>query len=234
MSEITIWDSLFALALFVVFPIYSRFTIDEVLNDIREGGETVRINTYKQVIVTWVLFSACLIGLWFVLDRPWAELGIRGADPMRQVIGLGIAAFVVAVVVLPIRSLLKSGDGRSTMDEQLGGMALFMPSSRNEEKWFKGVSVSAGLTEELIFRGYLLWYLQHFVNIWWAAAGAIVLFGLAHLYQGLKMLPGILMISAVAVFLYLYTQSLLIPIVFHIAIDAFQGHYIAKIRRLTV
>ena len=96
-----------------------------------------------------------------------------------------------------------------------------------------GVSINAGLTEELIFRGYLIWYLEHFVGLWWAAAIAVLWFGLAHMYQGLKQLPGILVVSFVAVALFIHTRSLLVPVLFHIFHDVFQGYYIAKIRRMS-
>lgn len=92
------------------------------------------------------------------------------------------------------------------------------------------VSLNAGIFEELIFRGYLIWYLSHFLNIAWAATIAVAMFGFAHIYQGIKQLPGILFISATAVLLYLYTGSLLIPILFHVFLDAIQGYYLAKIK----
>ena len=44
--------------------------------------------------------------------------------------------------------------------------------------------VTAGICEELLFRGFLTWYLAHHVGLPVAAAAQVVIFGVAHLYQG--------------------------------------------------
>ena len=150
---------------------------------------------------------------------------------LRTSIATVAAAAVTAMIVIPIRKLSRSPEGGAVFIQHSGDLRLFMPRSRKEEAWFKGVSINAGMTEELIFRGYLIWYLLHFLPIAWAATCATLLFGLAHCYQGLKQLPAIILVSAVATGLYVYTQSLLVPVLFHIVLDALQGHYIARIQR---
>lgn len=231
MMNLSFWDHAYVFAVIVVFPIYSKFTIKSVLDDIHKNGEPARIRAYQHVILTWIAFTTYVLLMWWGMDRSWADLGIRGADPVRITIGLAIAASVVALVVLQLRGIYLSGERHNELDTQLGNIGILMPRSRKEGIWFKGVSTNAGLSEELIFRGYLIWYLQHFAGLWWAAAIAVAAFGLAHSYQGLKQLPGIFFISAVAVALYVFTSSLLVPIVFHITLDAIQGHYIVKIRQ---
>ena len=231
MTDLTAWDTLFALLVFVVFPVYSRFTIAGVIEILRREGEKARIAAYQKVIATWLAFTAFVIGLWTVTDRPWAAIGVTAGDEARTWVALAVAIAVIALIVLPIRYIAKTPERHDELPKQLGDVAEFMPQSIREEGWFRLVSLNAGITEELIFRGYLLWYLQHFLATAWAAAVAVIAFGLAHWYQGARQLPGILFISAVAVALYLYTGSLLVPVIFHVVIDALQGHYIARIRR---
>ena len=227
----SIWDHLFFLAVFVIFPIYSKLTIKAMLQDIEAKGEAAKVNAYRQVIMTWFMFAIIVLLMWLVLGRSWADLGIQVADPVRVSIGLAISVIVIAVIVVPLRSIYNTPDRHGELDSILGDVSVLMPVSIREENWFKAVSVNAGITEELIFRGYLIWYLQQFVGLLWAAAIAVLLFGLAHSYQGLKQLPGILLVAAVAVGLYLYTNSLWVPILFHIALDALQGFYISRIQR---
>jgi membrane protease YdiL (CAAX protease family) len=231
MTTLTLWDHAFALTVFLVFPVYSRMTIAAVLDTIRSGGEAARVDAYQQVIASWVGFAACVGVLWVFFDRSWALVGIRTSSDFQLIVASIVAVAVIALVVVPIRQIANNPDRHGELESQMGDVALFMPQSHREERWFKGVSFNAGVTEELIFRGYLIWYLQHFVSTAWAAVIAVLAFGLAHWYQGAKQLPGILFVSGVAVSLYVYTGSLLVPVLFHIALDAMQGHYIARILR---
>ena len=170
--------------------------------------------------------------MWVLFDRNWTDMGIRLPDPVPLAAGLAVAALVILIFVVPLRNMSRSSQRSGELGPQMGDIALFMPRSKAEEYWFKAVSTNAGITEELIFRGYLIWYLEHFLGLWWAAGIAVIMFGLAHMYQGLKLLPGILFVSAVTVSLYVYTGSLVVPVLFHIFLDAIQGHYIARILRL--
>ncbi len=230
MINLTLWDHAFALAVFVVFPIYSKLTFEKELASLKRAGDAARIKAYQHVIVTWIVFSLCVLILWRILERPWADLGIQNADLLSIMIGFVIATIVVAVLVMQLRSLYLSEQGQAELKAQLGELAFFMPKSKSEVRWFTCLSANAGITEELIFRGYLIWYLQHFVGLWPAAVMSVILFGLAHAYQGWRQVPAILIFSAIATGLYIYTGSLLVPIVFHFVVDAVQGVYIARIQ----
>jgi membrane protease YdiL (CAAX protease family) len=48
------------------------------------------------------------------------------------------------------------------------------------------LSVSAGVCEEFIFRGYLIWAFQPLFGSWGAAALSVIAFAAAHSYQGVK------------------------------------------------
>ena len=232
MSNLGFWDHAFVLIVFLIYPVYSKLTFNGVLEDIRKRGERGRIAAYQEVILTWIVFAICVSGMWVLLDREWADLGIRVAGAVPLAVGLAIAAAFIALFIIPLRNISRSPERFGELDSQMGDFGLFMPRSKTEESWFKGVSINAGLFEELIFRGYLVWYLEHFFGLWWTAVIAALWFGFAHMYQGLKQLPGILLVSVVAVSLFVHNRSLVVPVLFHIFLDALQGHYIAKIRQL--
>ena len=231
MSEVTFWDHGFALLVFVGYPLYSLFTISDDLREIRERGEPARISAYRYTIVTWLLFAACLCLLWAESGREWGAIGIRLADSARLAVAIGISVIAILVIVVPLRNLARHPERSGMLESQLGEFVVLLPRTKREEAWFTGVSVNAGITEELIFRGYLVWYLSNFVHLYWAAGIAAVLFAFAHGYQGLKQIPGILLFSAIAVALFVYSGSLLIPVVFHIVLDILQGRYFARIFR---
>jgi uncharacterized protein len=62
-----------------------------------------------------------------------------------------------------------------------------LPTNRMESVVWVGVSIAAGVCEEIVYRGYLqrqLWSLTR--SLWGALVLQAVIFGLAHVYQGWK------------------------------------------------
>jgi membrane protease YdiL (CAAX protease family) len=99
-------------------------------------------------------------------------------------------------------------------------LEILVPATRAERRWAWAVSISAGICEELVFRGLLI---MAGIAAGWppivAALANSVLFGLTHLYQGWL---GILLTTALGLamtYFVLPTGSLLFPIVLHILID---------------
>ncbi|MDJ0908182.1 MAG: type II CAAX endopeptidase family protein [Woeseiaceae bacterium] len=222
---LTLWDHAFALVTFLLLPAYSTRSIGLVLEKIRKEGEPARIWAYRQTILTWLSLTVILIAMWSALGRDWAAIGFQFPDTGPLIVGLAASALFLAVILTPLRNLSTSDVSAQDFEQQLGKVAILLPRSSKEGSWFLRLSVNAGITEEIIFRGYLIWYLQHFLPLLWSAVIAAVLFGLGHLYQGVRQLPGLLLVSAVAVTLYVYTESLLVPIILHIVLDALQGRF---------
>jgi uncharacterized protein len=97
---------------------------------------------------------------------------------------------------------------------------VLVPATRAERRWAWAVAISAGICEELVFRGLLIAAgiaagLPPIV----AALASSVLFGMAHLYQGRL---GMLLTTGTGLamtYFVLPTGSLLFPIVLHILVD---------------
>jgi len=99
-----------------------------------------------------------------------------------------------------------------------------MPHTPTELRRFYGLSVTAGVCEELLYRGFLIAYLVHWFGLIPAAGISAVIFGLGHLYQGWR---GVLTTGAVGAFLaavYLLTGSLLASMVLHALMDVHSGN----------
>jgi membrane protease YdiL (CAAX protease family) len=111
---------------------------------------------------------------------------------------------------------------RTTLGQLLGKM---MPQGRTESLAFIALSVTAGVCEEFIYRGFALTVLERAAG-GYVLVGVIassVLFSLAHLYQGRRgaavtfVLGGIFAVSRVL------TGSLLPAIAAHTAVDLLAG-----------
>ena len=143
-------DHAFALAVFIAFPAYSALTIHKTLEGIRRGGEAARVLAYRRTILTTLVFAAAILATWLVSGRSWTSLGFALPTPTRFLVGSLIGIAFVALVVLPLRKLSQSSEGRDQLADRVGDVLLLMPRTRREESWFTAVSVNAGVTEELI------------------------------------------------------------------------------------
>jgi membrane protease YdiL (CAAX protease family) len=98
----------------------------------------------------------------------------------------------------------------------------FLPITGEERAWFAVVSVTAGICEEVLYRGFLIRYLSdgpwHF-GIWIALAIASISFGLGHGYQGLSGIIGTGVLGALIAVIFLATGSLWLPMALHAIID---------------
>jgi uncharacterized protein len=99
-----------------------------------------------------------------------------------------------------------------------------LPRTAGERTAFAGISITAGVTEELVFRGFLVTALLAVVgNALAAALLAAAAFGLSHAYQGRV---GALRAAVLGLLLtvpFLATGSILAPMAAHAALDLFGG-----------
>ena len=111
---------------------------------------------------------------------------------------LGVA-LVTAGLVLQRRQLATRPQLVARVRERLAPVAALMPQGREELPGFVSLAITAGVCEEILFRGFVCWLLACVLPAFWMAAlGQAVLFGLAHAYQGPR---GIVTTGAVGVFM---------------------------------
>jgi len=228
MNRIALWDHLFALIVFVAYPLIAWRGFKAFVTKVRRFGERAKIAAYKQTILFWDIASIALIAAWIVQERSWTELGIRMSSPGQLAAGLGFGAVLVAVVLMQQQRVIAAGVTARELAKQIGGLEALVPRTAREQRWFRIVAVNAGVTEELIARGFLLWYLEPLVGMVWGPLIAVAAFAGAHAYQGPRQMPALLVASAAFVALYLVTESLLLPILFHAILDLVQGYLIAR------
>ena len=66
-----IWDHLFVVIVFVVYPLYAKFTFKREIERIRAAGEPARVAAYRETILTWLILTGIVILLWWLFDRDW-------------------------------------------------------------------------------------------------------------------------------------------------------------------
>lgn len=101
----------------------------------------------------------------------------------------------------------------------IGDIDVLLPRTAGERRWYAAVAVTAGTTEEVVYRAFALVVLTAVLPDAAAVGAAAVVFGLAHAYQGVAgmLVTGLLAVGLGA--LYLATGSLLPGMVLHVLID---------------
>jgi len=128
----------------------------------------------------------------------------------------------VAVVLAASAVVFRAPALRATIERQARGFVALLPRTVDERTTFALLAVTAGVCEELIFRGFGIAYVRWLwpgATHFWLIAITSAAFGLAHLYQGVRgvLLTGL--VGAVLASLVLATGSLLPAMVIHALID---------------
>ena len=147
---------------------------------IREAVNLNRVHMYERtILVEWLVLALVIAGVWLHGSPLSAVLGERWRSA-RQIFldfGLGLAFLVCSIAILSIFSAHGKGPDQAT--------AFLMPHGRLEVALWMVMSLTAGICEEALFRGYLQ---RQFMALTNSAALGIILsaaaFGAAHAYQG--------------------------------------------------
>ena len=115
----------------------------------------------------------------------------------------------------------------------MGKLSNIAPQTQTENLLYDMVSVTAGVCEEILYRGLLLATLSSIVGIWPAVVLTSLIFGLGHAYQGIS---GVVKTGSVGLVLALFTVfsgSLYIAIVLHTVLDLSSGRLMGRALQTT-
>jgi membrane protease YdiL (CAAX protease family) len=218
------FDHLLVLIFAVIAPYQGWRNYPRFLELLKKDPVNTRRGVYLSNIIALWVFTFLVLGGWIYANRPLAELGLAPLSGMSAVVSLTIVILVIAVAIVFYQSIMRLNNKYNwTFVPEL------LPHNQQELRIFLLLSATAGIAEEILFRGFLIWYLSQFGNTAFAVLVSSLIFAVAHAYQGLKAVAVIFPISLVFVFLYLYSGSLLPPILLHAAINSYAGIYGRKI-----
>ena len=217
----TLWDhGLVAVVFVVVFPLMGLWSYRRFLKRAAVEGEPALIREYRQTIFFWLSgLLLATIAVWLGQRRPLSALLTTDRGLFDSGLAYGMAAgMALGIMARPILALV-SNKAAAGLAEMMQPLAPFLPKSPRAMAWGLGVSLAAGVAEEVAYRGFLMAYLASMVPTWGAVAASALLFGAAHLYQGLVGVMATTVLGAVFAVMYLSTGSLLLPMLLHALID---------------
>ncbi len=189
---------------------------------LRAAPDGARIGFYVRTSAAlWVLIALSLFAI--PLQAMWAAPAYDALllSPFWWRMLSYLVLFLMAVAPwLQIAYLGVAKDKRERALKGLEALAFMLPRNGFERGLFALLCLSAGIGEEIIFRGFVLRYLLDWhLGLTLAVIGSSLLFGLAHAGQGGSGIVRTGLVGLILALLYLATGSLLLPIVAHASID---------------
>ncbi|MBS0198181.1 MAG: CPBP family intramembrane metalloprotease [Planctomycetes bacterium] len=225
-----ILDHILIGVLLLVLPFEGVLTMRRLDLAMRAGDARARSVMYiKTMALEWALVAAVL-AVWIIGGRPWDSLGVKMGGLWPSLLGVLSLGAIGGLLVLQFRSVQRLTDAQvaRVRERQRNALAL-LPANAREHRLFNVLCVTAGVCEELLFRGYAGWYLTHWLNPWAAMLAASAVFGLAHAYQGRQGIVRTGVVGAMFGAIYLLSGSLLWPVIGHAAVDLAGGMLVHRL-----
>ncbi len=173
------------------------------------------------MVMLWTM-TAPGVALWLFEARPWGSLRFITAHGWR----LWVAVMLVLTVAITCaRTAVGIARSKRPKRIKVGNphVEKISPHTRFELGWWVATSLSAGFCEEFVFRGYLIWAFEPVFGLWGAAAFSVVVFALAHAYQGAKGILATGVVGGLFTLVVLILGSLWPAMALHALVDIEQG-----------
>lgn len=202
---------------YVGLVLHRRFEAAE-----RRFGDARRWLYRRLLLLEWVLAALCVAA---VVVAPGVEPSSVGLRLPEGTFAIGLSALAVLaailLVMLTVRMVIRSR-GNAQPPGGSDSVLAMLPRTDVERRLFGLTSISAGICEEIVFRGFLIAFVAAVVPaapVWVCVLAAGVVFGLVHVYQGAAGVTSSLLIGVLLGALYIVTGSLLAPMLVHAFVD---------------
>jgi membrane protease YdiL (CAAX protease family) len=173
------------------------------------------------MVMLWSLVAVG-VALWLFEARAWESLRLVVPHGWRL---WGAGGLVLILVITYGRTVVKIARSKRQTRIKMGNphVEKLAPHTRSELGCWVATSVSAGFCEEFIFRGYLIWVFQPVLGLWGAAAFSVVVFAVAHAYQGVNGILATGLAGSLLTLVVLISGSLWPAIALHVLTDIGTG-----------
>lgn len=218
-------DHIVAFAFCIALPLYAarqRIKETSVIHFTSDQKKQIYISGSFSLFI----MGAVVVSVWLIFRRPLPELGLTQPSGIRS--WLWFALIFIFVYLLDTFTSYTSKKGIEETIDHWKKRTPFLPTKTSELPEYFLLCFSAGIFEEIVYRGYLInycWYL--FDGYRYQQTIAVLLpavaFSLAHFYQGAKAVLKIFFLSVFFGFIFIYSGSLLIVMALHFLVDVAGG-----------
>jgi membrane protease YdiL (CAAX protease family) len=212
----------------IVMPIISYFEVKKL--KLRISDQTKEF-AYSRIYGGYILMVA-LIVFAVPFDRIWTPSTSFAVPTLLNYILWSLVSYQLFMLIVPTIMVYSNQRMRAAVAEEYKKKDYMFPRSRKSLIMFSVLAFIVGISEEIIFRGFLYTYLQDW-GVYAVLSFIIVniIFGLAHYHQGKSAVWDTMLLGFCLGQLYISSGSLFLPIIFHILYDlkiVFIKHRIMK------
>ena len=226
MDKFPIWiDHIVAFVFSIAIPLYGAKQRARGFSNIDFTSQQ-KIRIYISGSFSLFVMGMVVMLIWFFFERPLAELGL--AQPSNFLSWWWLIIIFILIYFLDTIITVSSKKGLDKTIDNWKKRTPFLPTKKSELPEYILLCFSAGVFEEIVYRGYLVtycWYL--FAGSIYQQQLAIVLpafaFAIAHFYQGAKAVLKIFVLAVFFGYIFIYSGSLLLVMVLHFLVDAIGG-----------
>jgi len=225
-AEVTFVDHAIVALLLLILPLYAKRNFTRLKAALDAGDRAELTRTYRRTVVRLTVVGVSVGAAWLLQGRSLEALGLgTPTGSSGFVAGILIALLLLSYAGMQVWAVARSERYQVRVRERIEatGLDSLVPASGAEYRYFVAVAISAGIWEELLFRGFLIAWFAHWIGPIGGVLAAAAAFGVAHLYQGPSGVAKTGVAGLIGGFLYLLTGSLWIPMVLHTAVDLHAG-----------
>jgi len=212
----------------VVYPLSGYLQTRHLIRR-KRGNNTNKTDSYKQSMI-WSWIPAIIIIIVVKADGfSFEDIGICLISPKvtgfnNWVIYIALLSYIAYLCynVYCILTIKYNKESRMEYSTQIPeSLRFILPVSYKEKKLWKLLALTAGITEEIQYRGYLFFAIPLIfgrIPVWLLIVVSSVLFGMGHIYQGREAYKPVLA-GMYFGFLYIFLGSIIPIIVLHILQD---------------
>lgn len=218
-------DAAFAFTLVVLASLFEHYWFwPRFKKSVATGEPMARIRGYRRGIIGQWLFTAGVLAMWVGFGRPFSALLLTEPAAWRIWVGIALIVATIVLAYLQLASVRRlPAERRVAVRPRLASIAFLIPQRPDEYRWFLALSLTAGVCEELLYRGYLTWLLAPWLGVPAAMFVVVIAFGLGHSYQGRRGAIRATLAGAVMAGVVLATGWLVPAMIIHALVDASSG-----------
>jgi membrane protease YdiL (CAAX protease family) len=225
LSSHTVLDFLLLFLAAIVMPVLSAITGRQLRR--RSGAPLIR--RYWLTIIRGWMVVAFILFAWFWARRPLATLGLDWPIGFWGKIGFLAAALMALYFFIQLMRVPKLANGNLDRWADRMQTLKITPGTREELLVFALVAITAGIWEELLYRGFFIWFLVPLTGAIGAAVISSAIFGIGHLYQGRTGVVYTAFVGLAFAVFYLLTQSLWWLMAAHAIVDIYGGTLVYRV-----
>ena len=219
-----VFDVLLMVVFAVVLPLWTHFVSwPRHARAVDAGDPRARSRVYVRTIVEEWLLVIAAVAISVAGRRSLDSLWLGAPVGWRAWVGFAVPVAYLALVFVQMRMIAARPAALPKLRERLQPLRALIPHTEGEFRRFVPLAVTAGICEEFLFRGYLVWVLAFWMGVIPAAIVSMIVFGLAHGYQGGKFGFRAFGAGVAMGLMALVTRSLLPGMVLHAVIDLSSG-----------